>query len=157
MYLDSNEQKNLDLSKLKEIAKGMNKLNVEFINKLNAIDSQDRTALHRACKNNQVEDVKFITSYKIKVNLKDKQGLTPLHIAIQNGNLEITRLLLLAGADKNVKNKDNQTALQIAEKNKNTKLIELLKSSQIKSVVPKNSDSDDFIIEESVEEETSEE
>jgi len=50
---------------------------------LNTIDHDGLSALHRAVRVNNIQDVKNMLDYGADINLKDKDGFTPIHTAVR--------------------------------------------------------------------------
>ena len=50
---------------------------------LNTVDHDGLSALHRAVRVNNVQDVKNMLDYGADINLKDKDGFTPIHTAVR--------------------------------------------------------------------------
>lgn len=78
---------------------------------IDARDGAQRTALHRACEDADVDKVKYLLKKKASVNLKDKNNWTPLHCAASAKSLEIVKMLLKAGADPTMITNTETTAL----------------------------------------------
>ena len=55
----------------------------EMADNLNTIDRDGLSALHRAVRVNNIQDVKNMLDYGADVNLKDKDGFTPIHTAVR--------------------------------------------------------------------------
>jgi ankyrin repeat protein len=81
------------------------------MSEIDARDGSQRTALHRACEEADMDKVKFLLKKKAAVNAKDKNNWTPLHCAASSKSLEIVRLLLKAGADPAMITNTETTAL----------------------------------------------
>ena len=78
-------------------------------------DRNGRTALIRAAKNGDVEEINLLLKSNANVNLCDNDGWTALMNAARYQNdPEIVRILLDAGANPNQKNKYGSTALHLA-------------------------------------------
>ena len=71
-------------SQIDEIEKGAD---------VNAKDTYNKTPLHCAVYNENLEITQLLIANGAEVNATDKDGDTPLHWAIFKGNLEITQLL----------------------------------------------------------------
>ncbi|MBK8395912.1 MAG: ankyrin repeat domain-containing protein [Leptospiraceae bacterium] len=117
------------------------------------------TALHWACKNENLELVKFVILPE-NLNQKDKQGFTPLHYSIKSGNLEITKFLIEKGADKNTKNNNGKTPIDIAPKKSKPTLIKILNTTKLiplqkstKNIKSESNSNDSFNLEDDAEEE----
>ena len=78
-------------------------------------DRNGRTALIRAAKNGDVEEINLLLKSNANVNLCDNDGWTALMNAARYQNdPEIVRILLDAGANPDQKNKYGSTALHLA-------------------------------------------
>ncbi len=78
-------------------------------------DRNGRTALMRAAKNGDTEEINLLLKSNANVNLCDNDGWTALMNAARYQNdPEIIRILLEAGANPNQKNKYGSTALHLA-------------------------------------------
>ena len=55
----------------------------EMADNLNTIDRDGLSALHRAVRVNNIQDVKNMLDYGADINLKDKDGFTPIHTAVR--------------------------------------------------------------------------
>lgn len=81
---------------------------------VNAVDVDQRTALHWAASSGAVDIARFLIDQKAEVDKKDGSGWTPLHIAVSAGHEDLVRDLVGAGADVNQKNDKGLTALHYA-------------------------------------------
>ncbi|KAJ7895111.1 ankyrin repeat-containing domain protein [Mycena leptocephala] len=68
---------------------------------MNALDVDERTALHWAASSGSVDIVRFLVDKQAEVDIMDNSGWTPLHIAVSAGHDEIAQELVGAGADVN--------------------------------------------------------
>ncbi|XP_028398575.1 transient receptor potential cation channel subfamily A member 1-like [Dendronephthya gigantea] len=91
-------------------------------------DKNERTALHIAAANGNVEVMNILLSYKPDVVAIDDRGKCPLHIAAENNNLDCARILI--EADKDCVNYTDfmwRTPLHLASVySRDKKLIQLL-------------------------------
>lgn len=88
-----------------------------------------KTTLHIACKNENINILKFLLTKNIDINFFDyKYHNTPLHYAVKSMNVEIITLLLLNKANVNMYDKNNMTPLYYVcpGKNGNQYIFELL-------------------------------
>lgn len=88
----------------------------------------DRSALHYAALDNEIERVDELIRQGSDINRADVNGFTPLHIAGQQYSVEAARLLLEAGATVDAENVYGNTPLFVATFNSNGRgeLIALL-------------------------------
>ncbi|WP_342637845.1 ankyrin repeat domain-containing protein [Orientia tsutsugamushi] len=87
-------------------------------------------ALHRAVKDGDLEEVKYLLSANnnIDVNIKDTDFNTPLYCAVAKGYIEIIKLLLSHGANINSTNCSGNTPLMCSVMAENIELVKLLLS-----------------------------
>ena len=88
-------------------------------------------SLHIACKKNQLEIVKFLTSKpECHHEAEEKYGDRPLHIACMfSGNVELVRYLVEeAGCDINAKESNDCTSLHIACETNQLEIVKFLTS-----------------------------
>lgn len=78
-------------------------------------ENKDRTPLHWAAQENQVEAGSILLEYGANKEIRNFNGKTSLHIASSNGNKEFVELLLEAGADRTSKDNFNITPEKYAE------------------------------------------
>lgn len=78
---------------------------------VNAADGQGRTALHFACEEGDLNQVKLLIRKKAFVNVQDKNWWSPLHCAASKKYLQIVRYLLREGADPTVITNTRTSAL----------------------------------------------
>lgn len=81
---------------------------------VNALDSENRTALHLATAGGHKEVVQLLLRSKAEVNLQDAEGKTPLIKAVECQHGDIARILLDQGADPNLVDHNGDTALHVA-------------------------------------------
>ncbi len=83
--------------------------------KVNALNSNGTTALHKAAAKGEINRVKdLIEKYKFDVNLPNAGGKSPLHIAALSDQIEIIKLLMHYGANVNSQDKKGNTPLMTA-------------------------------------------
>lgn len=78
------------------------------------VDRSERSPLHHAAIDGEVESLAKCIANKMDVNLADDKGWTALHFAAQNGSAGIVRLLLTAGAGVDPRNDIGNTPLFVA-------------------------------------------
>lgn len=90
---------------------------------VNAVtDEEDlnQTALHIACKKQQIDSVRCLLNVSASPSLPDKQKNTPLHLAAKLGDIEILKLLLLSRHAKdawNILDNDGKMPIHYTLKN----------------------------------------
>jgi ankyrin repeat protein len=87
-------------------------------------DNFNRTPLHVAVINGQLEIAQVLLDAGADVNVQTNGGRTPLHDAAQNGSLEIARMLIDAGARKDIRDNEGKLPYDLA---RTPKLKNLLK------------------------------
>ena len=96
----------------------------EFIN---AVDREERTALHAAAKEGTVQVVQLLVNAGIDVNRKDQFQKTALMYAARRSmGVEIVKLLLANGADVAAVDRSGRNALRYAVQTKNVNTCEAL-------------------------------
>ena len=95
----------------------------------------DRTPLHYACLEGDIEEVKRLLEEDQEVNIMDYNGNTPLHYVCEckcdYDYLEIARLLLDYGADMNASNEDDYTPFLLACSMDSLEMVKLLLEKDI--------------------------
>jgi ankyrin repeat protein len=86
----------------------------------------DRTDLHSAAFDGNVEEVKKLLKKGADPNIKDKYGWTPLHWAASGGHVDVVKLLLVHGADPTVKDEDGRTPLDLARVKGRRKVVSVI-------------------------------
>ena len=87
--------------------------NPKVINERNQFN---RTPLHFAVENEQLEMVQVLVDAGSDVNSTALNGLTPLFSAVALGNMDIVKYLVNNGADMSQRNQQNETVLHLAIK-----------------------------------------
>ncbi|NP_001095858.1 ankyrin repeat domain-containing protein 1b [Danio rerio] len=82
----------------------------------NACDNFNRTALHRACSQGNVEIVNALLEAGASMGNKDKLQATEVHWACRGGSLPVLEALLNHGAKLDARDKLRSTALHVAVK-----------------------------------------
>ena len=95
---------------------------------INAKDGDGRTALHMACKHNNVELIKILLDNGAKINMKTSSGETSLHIACKYRKFNAIKTLLTLSQVDIIDLKDNngESVLFHAVKTENLPLVNLL-------------------------------
>jgi len=86
----------------------------------------DRTDLHKAAFDGNVEEVKKLLKKGADPNVQDKDGWTPLHLAASEGHVDVAKLLLEHGADPNAQDKHGNTPLHDAAFEGHVGIVKLL-------------------------------
>ena len=81
---------------------------------VNATQVDGMTALHWACRHDDLEMAKLLVETGADVNTVNRYGVTPLTLACTNGNGALVELLLDSGADPNTSLPGGETALMTA-------------------------------------------
>ncbi|CAD5115311.1 DgyrCDS4299 [Dimorphilus gyrociliatus] len=125
--------KEKDLPKLHKAAwiGDFNKLN-QLIKKgdYNSRDKENRTALHLACANGNVDIVDLLLEWKAKPDLLDKFDRSPLMKAVQCKKSECVKLLLESHANPNLVDKNGGSCLHYAVENNDIYCLEELFKSR---------------------------
>jgi ankyrin repeat protein len=93
---------------------GIKKIISENPDRINQIDKDGNSFLHRAVHTGNVDMVKFLVSRGADVNVKDNYGQTPVQIAAQLDDVQIIIHLVSHGAEINIKNSIGKTPLHDA-------------------------------------------
>ena len=92
----------------------------------NETDEQERTGLHIAAINGNIQIAAILIRAKARLDPKDKLGNTPLHYAADRGHREIVKLLLDVGAPVDAENRSGMTPLMIAARHGDLEIVRLL-------------------------------
>lgn len=76
---------------------------------INAVNFEEKTALHVMVERNRLECVVALLSHEAEIDLRDKEGNTALHVAIQKKLVPIVQCLVVFGCDINIQNRLGQT------------------------------------------------
>lgn len=93
---------------------------------VNGVDSHDRTLLHLAVSEGNVDIVRFLIHKGAYVNVLNDDDRTPLHLAVMKGRIDIVRLLIAKGAYESPVDKDKRTPLHMAIKRGDIAIVRLL-------------------------------
>jgi uncharacterized protein len=80
----------------------------------NQTDDQQRTAMHYAALNGNLQIIAILIKADAKLDPVDRLGDTPLHLAADRDQIDAAKLLLDAGAEVDLQNKDGMTPLMVA-------------------------------------------
>jgi len=83
---------------------------------LNARGAWQRSPLHWACANGQINTVEVLIEFGADVNIQDEQRWTPLHFACNNGHKNVVSFLLKNGANISIEDSFNRPPLHFAKK-----------------------------------------
>eukprot|EP00079_Xenopus_tropicalis_P034008 XP_017947779.1 PREDICTED: ankyrin repeat domain-containing protein 26 isoform X3 [Xenopus tropicalis] len=111
------ELKDKDLSKLHRAASAGDVGKIKQLIKkqdINQLDKENRTPLHIACANGQLDTVKLLLEHKSKLNLCDNDNRSPLLKAIQCQQESCATVLLEHNADPNLVDINGNAALHLA-------------------------------------------
>lgn len=97
---------------------------------INAKDSLEMSALHKAVYKNQIETLKILLSYKPNMNIMSRNFGTPLHLAAYFGFAEELQLLVSSGADVNAVDFEGKKPIEIAIEFSRTKCREILEGQK---------------------------
>jgi len=118
-----------EIQAFKPIENGLRKFsNESFIGmeKMNDIDGEGLSALHRAVRAGDVATVVALLDNGADINLLGKSGLTPLHAAVRFERAEIVKRLLERGADPLIEGENHLTPLHSAARRGFTEICRLL-------------------------------
>lgn len=76
---------------------------------INAVNFEEKTALHVMVERNRLECVVALLSHEAEIDLRDKDGNTALHLAIAKKLVPIVQCLVVFGCDINIQNRLEQT------------------------------------------------
>ena len=93
-----------------------------------AQDEADITALMRAARDGETQDIETLLKHGVEVNAMDKTGWTALIYASARGDSKSVKLLLKANADANAKEENGYTALMAAAQYGHDSIVKLLLS-----------------------------
>ncbi|HTG14366.1 MAG TPA: TonB family protein [Blastocatellia bacterium] len=93
-----------------------------------AQDDTDITALMRAARDGEINDIEKLLKHGVDVNAMDSSGWTALIYASARGDPKSVKLLLKANADANAKDEGGYTALMAAAQYGHDSIVKLLLS-----------------------------
>ena len=96
---------------------------------MSAQDDADLTALMRAARDGEINEIETLLKHGVDVNAMDKSGWTALIYASMRGDSKSVKLLLKANADANAKEEGGYTALMAAAQYGHDSIVKLLLSS----------------------------
>ena len=92
----------------------------------NDTDDRERTGLHIAAMNGNLQIMAILIKAGAKLDLPDQLGDTPLILAIERDQSEAVRLLIEAGAQVNWQDRDGMTPLMVAARQGNLEMVRQL-------------------------------
>ena len=99
--------KNKDLAEIKKLVK-------ENPQVVHSVDENGRTALHWACRVDELDIITFLIDQHSDVNKADQNGVVPLHSAAARGNVKACEMLLNNKAQIDKTNSSGETPLHFA-------------------------------------------
>lgn len=78
------------------------------------IEAKEKTLLHIAVENSNLDDVNYLLEHNARVNAQDNFDATPLHIAAEKSNVQIAEQLIQNNANVNAQDDKGMTPLRIA-------------------------------------------
>lgn len=88
--------------------------------------NQENQKLIEACKNGDLEKVKYFVSIDYNINFQDVHNNTPLLHSVVNENLNIVEFLVKNGANINAKNRYNNDSIILASDHNSLDILEFL-------------------------------
>lgn len=104
----------------------------ELIADKDAQSSDRSTALHIACKNDNLDCLRVLLEADANVSIKDCYGRTPLHYSVDN--LELVKCLVEAGADPHNEDKYFTTPYKSAQKYDFKEIVEYFDSVELPTI-----------------------
>ncbi|KAL0481546.1 hypothetical protein AKO1_012309 [Acrasis kona] len=95
---------------------------------LNAIDGEERTALHYASIHSHHSILKYLIENGANVNVKDEQQRTPIHYACEQENISCMVTLIESGADYKIKDLRNNTPYDLIPNTNATRSVQCAKA-----------------------------
>ena len=96
---------------------------------LNAKGFLDRTPLHWAVDNGQMDAVTMLVGRGADLTVRDVYGWTPLAISVQRDRAEILKLLVANHADVNTKDRFGKSALASAAELRKKEIVDILQQN----------------------------
>jgi ankyrin repeat protein len=111
--------KNNQLFKIKKLVKDQPHVT-------DSIDKNGRTALHWACRMNQLDIISFLIHNNSNINIADNNNIVPLHSVAANGNIEACKMLLNKKAQVDRMSSSGNTPLHYAVSYGHFDMVKLL-------------------------------
>ena len=89
-------------------------------------DNNQRTALHFAAENNNIDGINLLLDNGAEIDLVNNNNATPLMFTCYNNDINTTRDLLERGANLTISNERGDTCLHYAIQNLDIEMIKLL-------------------------------
>lgn len=93
--------------------------------RVNGMDQNGWTPLHRASFKGHLESVKLLVSHGARVDLVDGSGYTPLLRAVEGGHVEVAMYLLSHGAKASLKSLKGKMSCDVGPLHKHPSLVNL--------------------------------
>lgn len=90
---------------------------------INAINFEQRTALHVMVLRGRLECSVALLCRKADPDLRDHEGNTPLHLAVQESNIPMMQCLIIFGANLNIRNNKGSTPRHLLTKEQDLKIL----------------------------------
>ncbi|KAK5642233.1 hypothetical protein RI129_008400 [Pyrocoelia pectoralis] len=103
---------------------------------INAINFEQRTALHVMVLRNRLECVVALLCRKADPDLRDCDGNTPLHLAVKEANIPIIQCLVIFGANLDILNNLGHSPRHLVTKDQESKLLYYLHAVGAKRCPP---------------------
>lgn len=103
---------------------------------INALNFDNRSALHIMVMRNRLECVVALLSREADPNLGDSDGNTPLHLAVKQGNVSIIQCLIIFGAKLNALNNAGESPRHLVTKDQEPKILYYLHAVGAKRCFP---------------------
>ncbi|KAF5307036.1 hypothetical protein FQR65_LT07179 [Abscondita terminalis] len=103
---------------------------------INAVNFEQRTALHVMVLRNRLECVVALLCRNVDPDLADFEGNTPLHLAVKQSNIPIIQCLTIFGANLDINNNNGQSPRHLITKDQEPKLLYYLHAVGAKRCPP---------------------